>query len=74
MNSSHLHAFHQIDRLIFVSCVIRLCIEPKHLLDFSRYDQRRQIGFDFKNCNVFLMATQATFVWFLNDMQITLKA
>ena len=62
------------DRLIFVFCVNRLCIEPKNLLDFSRYNQRRQIGFDFMNFNVFLIATQTTFVRFLNAMQIKLKA
>ena len=62
------------DQLIFISCVIRLYIEPKNLLDLSKYDQRRQIGFDFTNCNVFLIATQTTFVWFLNDMQIKPKA
>ena len=64
----------RIDRLILILCVIRLCIEPKNLLDFSKYDQRRKIGFDFINCNVFLIATQTTFEWFLNDMQIKLKA
>ena len=60
--------------VLFIFCVIRLYIEPKNLLDLSKYDQRRQIGFDFTNCNVFLIATQTTFVWFLNDMQIKPKA
>ena len=66
--------FTKEDRLIFKFCVIRLFMEPKNLLDSSKYDQRRHIGFDFTNCNVFLIATQTIFVWFLNDMQIKLKA